>query len=100
MAWAKIGNIKGPGSIVNLGTVTLGQTATLAIAAGIRTISANVTGLLAAENVLLQPITALPSGYLVGLPTARAGALDVPIYAPAMVINASYSFQARVLAIR
>ncbi|MFB0493000.1 hypothetical protein ABIE45_005586 [Methylobacterium sp. OAE515] len=100
MAWAKIGNIKGPGSLVVLGTVAIGQTATLAIAAGIRTISVNVAGLLASENVILQPTTTPPAGYLLGLPTARAGVLDVPVYAPAMIINASYSIAARVLAVR
>ncbi len=100
MAWGKIGNIKGPGSLVVLGTVTIAQTATIAIAAGVRTISVSVTGLLAGENVILQPTTTPPAGYMLGLPTARAGVLDVPVYAPAMVINASYSVTARVLAVR
>jgi hypothetical protein len=100
MAWAKIGNIKGPGSLVVLGTVTIGQTATLAIAAGIRTISVSVAGLVAGENVILQPTATPPAGYLLGLPTARPGILDVPVYAPAMIINASYSISARVLAVR
>ena len=100
MAWSKIGNIKGPGSLVNLGTVAIGQTATLALAAGIRTISVAVTGLVAGENVILQPTSTPPAGYMLGLPTARAGVLDVPVFAPAMVINASYSIPARVLAVR
>ena len=100
MPWSKIGNIKGPGSLVVLGTVAIGQTATLALGAGIRTISVNVAGLIAGENVILQPTTALPSGYLLGLPVARAGILDVPVFAPAMIINASYSIPARVMAVR
>ena len=100
MAWSKIGNLKGPGALVVLGTIAISQTATLAIAAGIRTISVNVPGLAAGENVILQPTSALPAGYLLGLPVARAGILDVPVFAPAMVINASYSIPARVLAVR
>jgi hypothetical protein len=100
MAWAKIGNIKGPGSLVVLGTVAIAQTATIAIAAGVRNVSVNVTGLAAGENVLLQPTTTPPAGYLIGHPIARAGILDVPVFAPAMIINASYSIPARVLAIR
>jgi hypothetical protein len=100
VAWGKIGNIKGPGSLVVLGTVTVAQTATIAIAAGVRTISVSVTGLVAGENVILQPTSTVPAGYMLGLPAARSGILDVPVYAPAMVINASYSVTARVLAVR
>ncbi len=100
MPWAKVGNLKGPGALIVLGTVAIGQTATLALAAGIRTISVSVTGLVAGENVILQPIATPPAGYMLGLPTARAGVLDVPVFAPAMVINASYSISARVLAVR
>lgn len=100
MPWSKVGNLKGPGSLVVLGTVAIGQTATLALAAGIRTISVAVTGLVAGENVILQPTSTPPAGYMLGLPTARAGVLDVPVFAPAMVINASYSIPARVLAVR
>jgi hypothetical protein len=100
MAWSKIGNLKGPGALVVLGTIAISQTAQLALAAGIRTIPVNVTGLAAGENVILQPTSALPSGYLLGLPVARAGVLDVPVFAPAMIINQSYSIPARVLAVR
>jgi hypothetical protein len=81
--------------------VTLGQNATVAIAAGVRTLTVSVTGLAKDDHVIITPKTPVPAGYLVGHPTARAaGVLDVPIYAPAMIINASYSFTARVLALR
>lgn len=91
----------GPGSIVDLGQVTIGQTATVALVSGIRTVSVPVPGLLKDDAVVLAPLTPFPTGYLVGQPVARVAAqLDVPLYAPALVIGAAYSFKARILVIR
>lgn len=101
MPWSKIGNIKGPGSLIDLGTVTIGQTATIAIASGVRTVTVTVNGLLAGDRVLLAPLTVFPGGYLVGQPVARAAnTLDVQVFAPALVIGTAYSFQAKVTAVR
>lgn len=91
----------GPSALVSLGTLTLAETATIAISLGIRTIPLTVPGLLATDAVVLLPAGTAPSGYLLGAPTVRAaGALDVPVYGPALAIGASRSFQVRVFALR
>lgn len=101
MPWTKVGNLKGPGSLVDLGTITIGRTATLALGVGVRAQTFTVAGVLKDDRILISPLAPLKDGYLVGQPTATAAnTIAVPVYEPAMVLNASYSFPARVLAIR
>lgn len=101
MPWTKVGNIKGPGSLVDLGQITIARTATLALGVGVRTQTFTVPGVLKDDRVLVSPLVPVTNGYLVGQPTATAAnTITVPVYEPAMVLNASYSFPARVLAIR
>lgn len=97
MPWTKVGNIRGPG-LTDLGVKAVGQSATLlAIAAGIRTVVVDVTGLAVGDTIVLTPTAAVPNGYLIGLPyCATAGKLSVPIYAPGMVIGAAYSIACHV----
>ena len=91
----------GPSALVSLGTLTLTETATVALSLGIRTIPLTVPGLLATDAVVILPAGSAPSGYLLGAPTVRAaGALDLPVYGPALAIGASRSFQLRVFALR
>lgn len=101
MPWTKVGNIKGPGSLVDLGQITIARTATLALSVGVRAQTFAVPGVQKDERILLSPLAPVPAGYLVGQPTATAAdTVSVPVYEPAMILNASYSFKARVLAIR
>lgn len=101
MLWTKVGNLKGPGSLVDLGTITIARTATLALGVGVRTQTFTVSGALKDDRILISPLTPVTDGYLVGQATATAAnTITVPVYEPAMVLNASYSFKARVLALR
>lgn len=101
MPWGKIGNIKGPGSLVDLGIITIARTATLALGVGVRTQTFAVSGAMKDDRILISPLTPVTDGYLVGQATApSAGSITVPVYEPAMILNASYSFRARVLALR
>lgn len=101
MAWEKKGNIRGPGSIVDLGQVTISQTATAALISGVRTVVVALAGLKKNDVVVLTPVTVFPSGFLVGNPTVRVNDLiDVPVFAPALIVGASYSFKARVFVLR
>lgn len=92
----------GPNPLISLGTVTIAQTAVLAIAAGIRAITiTGVTGLLAGDVVILTPTTSLPIGY--GFHNAVAiadGTLQVTLSGPLLAIGASYSIQATVKVLR
>ncbi|RVU13198.1 hypothetical protein [Methylobacterium oryzihabitans] len=91
----------GPSAVVDLGAVTVAQSATVAIALGVRTVTVAVPGLLASDRVVVVPQGPAPAGYLVGAPSVRAaGSLDVPVYGPALAIGQSYSFGVRVLALR
>lgn len=92
----------GPNPLVSLGTVTVAQTAAVAIAAGIRTVAiTGVTGLLAGDTIILTPTAALPVGY--GFHNAVCvvdGTLQVTLFAPLLAIGASYTIQATVKVLR
>lgn len=92
----------GPTSKVPLGTVTLTQTAVVAIGAGTRNVTlTGVAGVLANDDILLFPTAALPAGYsLGGVAAPAAGTLIVSVNAPLLAIGASYSITCRVVALR
>lgn len=96
----------GPSPLVTIGTVTLAQTATVAISAGIRTITfTGLTGLLTTDNVLLFPVVTagvgIPDGYAIhNAWCSAAGTLKVALSAPLLAIGASYSIPCRVIVLR
>lgn len=92
----------GPNPLISLGTVTIAQTASIAIAAGIRAITiTGVTGLLAGDTVILTPTAALPVGYGFHNAVATAnGTLQVTLSGPLLAIGASYSIQANIKVLR
>lgn len=92
----------GPSPKVALGTITLAQNALVAIAAGLRTLTfTGVIGVLAGDDLLLFPSSALPAGYAIHNVVAPAnGQVQVTITAPLLAIGASYSIPCRVVALR
>lgn len=102
MPWSKVGNIKGPSGAKELvASIAVGQTATLAIASGVRVVTITAPGLVKGERVDVIPLPPFPSGYGVFSPIARdTNTLDVCVFAPALVIGAAYSFNVRVLVFR
>lgn len=91
----------GPSSKVSLGGITLAETATLAIAAGDRTLNFTVTGLATGEDVLLFPASPLPAGYVLKSAVATAAnTLRVTLQVPLIALGASYSIPCRVVVLR
>lgn len=92
---------QGPTAVVNLGNVVLTQTATVAIALGVRTITVSAPGVVAGETIQLIPIADLPIGYAIHNAVATANnTLRVTLTAPLLAIGASYSITCRVVAFR
>lgn len=96
----------GPSPLVTIGTVTIAQTAVIAISAGIRTITfTGLAGLLTTDNVLLFPVVTagvgIPDGYAIhNAWCSAAGTLKVALSAPLLAIGASYSIPCRVIVLR
>lgn len=96
----------GPSPLVTIGTVTIAQTAVIAIVAGIRTITfTGLTSLLTTDNVLLFPVVTagvgIPDGYAIhNAWCSAAGTLKVALSAPLLAIGASYSIPCRVIVLR
>lgn len=92
----------GPSAKVALGTLTVAQTATVAINAGVRTLSfTGVTGALAGDDLLLFPTSALPAGYAIhNVRCPVAGTVEVTLTAPLLAIGASFSIPCRLVALR
>ncbi len=92
----------GPTSKVALGTLTVAQTATIAINAGVRTLTfTGVTGTLAGDDLLLFPTSALPAGYAIhNVRCPAAGTVEVTMTAPLLAIGASFSIPCRLVALR
>ncbi|MYZ41417.1 collagen-like protein [Schauerella aestuarii] len=92
----------GPSPLVTLGNITVTQTATVAIAAGVRTLTfTGVSGLQAGDNVLLFPTSPLPAGVAIHSAIATAnGTLQVTLTAPLLAIGGTYSIPCRVVVLR
>lgn len=92
----------GPSAKVALGTLNVTQTATVAINAGVRTISFTaVTGTLTGDDLLLFPTSALPAGYAIhNVRCPSAGTVEVTMTAPLLAIGASFSIPCRLVALR
>lgn len=90
------GNQGLPGATL-LGTVTISQTATVAISAGWRKVTVSVPaghGLTTGAPVILLPNGPIDSGYTVATNpyAASATSLEVMVQAPLLAIGTSYSF--------
>lgn len=92
----------GPTSKVALGTLTVAQTAIIAINAGVRTLTfTGVTGSLAGDDLLLFPANALPAGYAIhNVRCPTNGTVEVTMTAPLLAIGASFSIPCRLVALR
>lgn len=91
---------KGDPGATPLGTVTITQTATVALSAGIRSLVVAVPGVKPGDNILLFPAGTLPAGYVIHNAVATAAnQLTVYFTAPLLAINASFSIPCRVVRI-
>lgn len=84
--------------VLCISNVTIGETAVVAILAGVRKVTLNVTGVTTGSNYLLFPISATPAGYaLADVVATAANTLQVTITVPAIVIGGSYSIPCRLV---
>ena len=91
----------GPSSMISLGTVTIAQTATVAIALGPRAVTVALAGCAAGERIVVTPTAAVPVGYgILDASCYVANSLTVNVYGPALALGASYSFGVKVAALR
>lgn len=83
-----------------VGTVTVSETAVVAILAGVRKVTITVSGVTVGSNYLLFPISATPAGYaLADVVATGANTLQVTITVPAIVLGGSYSIPCRLVKI-
>lgn len=92
----------GPSPKVSLGTLTVTQTALVAITAGVRTLTfTGVTGSLAGDDLLLFPTSALPAGYAIhNVRCPTNGTVEVTMTGPLLALGASFSIPCRLVALR
>lgn len=91
----------GPSPKVSLGTVTVTQTAVLALSAGIRSVTLTVQGVLKDDDILLFPTAALPAGYAIhNVVATAANTIVVTFMAPLLALGASFTIACRVVALR
>jgi len=80
-----------------LGDVTVSFNATIAVGASNRHISVALAGVQPGDTLSVRPTSGYPDGYSIGAAyCVTAGTLVVPVSHPALVLNASFSIQARV----
>lgn len=90
----------GPVGSTALGTVTLAQTAGIAISAGIRTLTYSFTGVGIGDKIILVSASSggIPDGYAVHDAWVSAtNTIKVNLSAPLLAIGASYSFPMTVM---
>lgn len=86
---------------VQVGTVTLAETALVAISAGVRALTFTVSGVAAGEPLEIYPNAALPTGYgIFGVIATAANTVQVTLIAPLLAIGASYSIPCKIIAFR
>ncbi len=91
----------GPSAKVALPNITLTGTIAVGVLAGPRTQTLACAGALTTDSIVLNPVNAMPAGYLLGdVRCSSAGQLEVTLYTPAVTLLASYSIPVRVTAIR
>lgn len=80
--------------VTTLGVVTLTETATLSISAGIRIVTVTLTGAAVGDRIVLTPKDPVPAGYAVhNAYVSAANTLKVSLTAPLLAIGAGYLFQ-------
>jgi len=93
----------GPSGATLLGTVTITETAVLAIAAGVRKVTVAVPsamGVVVGGNYLLFPTGATPAGYAIAdVVATAANTLQVTMTVPLIALGASYSIPCRLVRI-
>jgi len=91
----------GPSARVELPSVTIAETATIAINAGIRSINLSCPGLFKDEAVFITAVSAVPAGYMIGHCQAISdGTLNVRLLVPLIALGASYSITCKVFVLR
>lgn len=83
-----------------VGTVTVTETAAIALSAGVRKVTVSATGAVVGGNYLLFPTAATPAGYaLADVVCVTPNQLQVTVTAPLLAIGASYSITCRLVKI-
>lgn len=91
----------GSNAKVSLADVTVGQTAAVALSAGIRSVTVTCAGAKTADDLTIHPVGAPPAGYaLHNIVCTAAGQVQVTFTAPLLAIGASFSIPCRVNAWR
>ena len=81
-----------------LADITITQTATAAIAAGVRTVTVAAPGVKAGDALVALPTATVPAGYLVGQAFASAAdKVKISLLAPMLAIGARYSIPCRLI---
>lgn len=85
-------------AVVLIGTVTVSETAILALSAGVRKVTVTAPGAVVGGNYLLFPTAATPANYaLADVVCVVNGQLQVSVTAPILALGASYSFTCRLV---
>ncbi len=83
-----------------VGTVTITETASIAILAGTRKVTVAATGAVVGGNYELFPVGATPAGYAISdVVATAANVLQVTMIVPAIVLGGSYSIPCRLVRI-
>lgn len=86
---------------VQLGTITLAETAVVAITAGPRIVTFTLAGVIAGEPLEIFAISAMPAGYgIFGAVATAANTIQVTLMVPLLAIGASYSIPCKIIALR
>lgn len=89
--------VSGTDAIVLVGTSTVGETATVAISAGVRPVTTTVAGVVVGGAYQVVATSAPPAGYALHDAFASAtNTLKVNVTAPLLAIGASYSIPIKV----
>lgn len=85
-------------AVTLVGTVTVTETAVLALSAGVRKVTVTAPGAVVGGNYLLFPTAATPANYaLADVVCVVNGQLQVSVTAPILALGASYSFTCRLV---
>ena len=83
-----------------IGTVTITETASIAILAGTRKVTVSAPGAVVGGNYALFPVGATPAGYAIAdVVATAANVLQVTMIVPAIVLGGSYSLPCRLVRI-
>ena len=93
--------LSGPSQQYLLGTVTLQFGGVLAVTAGVKAVTATVTGAKVGDRIYAHPDSSFPAGFLLGAAfVTAADTVEFRLVVPAIVIGATYSIPITVIAAR